>query len=227
MKMENRLLHSLFKRLVERSSLLDIIKDSPSGENPHRAAAMELIFDQAIDDCRERVFAAMKKSSPADPTVQPNSGDCLTKIIQSTAAQPSSTQIQSKPTTIQSVQTQVSQTKQDMPNVQPSQPLVIQPEVKNISSTPRKISNPPDRAPTTVPKNPSFGDFLPALSTAQTTASVLRPRNTSGGVFYTNSAPQDTVPSMSGRPSTSQEPATTAPSSETWAKAIRKCSAQF
>ena len=193
--MENELFRSKFKHLVERSSLLDMIKDSPSGENPHRAAAMELIFDQAIDDCRERVFAVVEKSSPADPTVQPNSSCWLSTTTQSTAVQPSSTKIRSKPTTVQSVQTQDSQTKQDIPNVQPSQPSEIQPKVKKISSTRRKISNLPDRAPTTEPKNSSFGGPPPAPPTAQTTG-LFRSTNTSDGFSGANSVPKNTYPTI-------------------------------
>ena len=52
--MEHELFHSKFKSLVGRSSLLDIIRDSHLGENPHRGVAMGLIFDKAIDDCQER-----------------------------------------------------------------------------------------------------------------------------------------------------------------------------
>ena len=157
MEMEHELFHSKFKHLVERSSLLDIIEDSPSGENPHRAAAMELIFDKAIDDCRERVFARVDKSPPADSTVQPNSSGKETPLLsaaaQPTGVKPSAANKKSKPTTVQSVQTQ------DSPNVKPSQPSRIQPEVKGVFgisaelTTSRNASNVRDRA---VPANPKI-----------------------------------------------------------------------
>ena len=63
------------------SSFLDIIEDPPSSESPHRAAAMELIFDKAIDDSRERVFAWVDKSPPVDPTAQPNSSGKETPLF--------------------------------------------------------------------------------------------------------------------------------------------------
>ena len=128
--MEHKLFHSKFKHLVKRSSLLDIIEESPSGENPHRVAAIELIIDKVIDDCRERVFAREDKPPPTDPMVQPNSSEkemiLLSAATQSTTVKPSSKKKESKPTIVQSVQTQ------GTPNVQPSQPSEIQPEVKNF-----------------------------------------------------------------------------------------------
>ena len=49
--MEHKLFYFKFKLLIRCSSLLEIIRDSPLGENPHRMVAMELIFDRTIDDC--------------------------------------------------------------------------------------------------------------------------------------------------------------------------------
>ena len=116
---------------------------------------MELIFDKAIDDCRERVFARVDEPPPTDPTVQPNSGEkempLLSAATQSTTVKPSSKKKESKLTIAQSVQTQ------DTPSVQPPQPLEIQPEVKNLdfhglaaakSMARSKASTVPDRVPT-------------------------------------------------------------------------------
>lgn len=57
MEMQHKLFYSKFKPSVERSSLLEIIGESPLGENPHRAVVMELIFERTIDDCQERMLA--------------------------------------------------------------------------------------------------------------------------------------------------------------------------
>jgi len=78
--MEHSLFHSKFKSSVERSSLLDIIGDSPLGENPHREVAMELIFYRTIDGCRKRMLA-QKKSGQADPVVQPSSREKLPSTL--------------------------------------------------------------------------------------------------------------------------------------------------
>lgn len=159
--MEHELFHSELKHLVERSSLLDIIKDSPSGENPHRVAAMELIFDKIIDDYRERVFSRVDKSPPADPTVQVNSNVGTTPSVfpdtQPTAVNLPFPIRKSKPSLVQPVKTQDLQAKQDTPNAQSTQPMNIQPEVKRVPwsfmqpTTSRNASNVPDREPITAP----------------------------------------------------------------------------
>ena len=209
--MEHKLFHSKFKHLVERSFLLDIIEESPSGENPHRVAAMELIFDKAIDDCRERVFTQMDKPPPTDPTVQPNSSEkeisLLSAATQSTTAKPSSKNKKSKPTTVQSVQTQ------DTPSVQPSQPSEIQPKVKDSDFcglaahaqawAHSVASTVPDRVPTVGPS--------PTPPTTQTTGGFQSSNSRFGsrvnvshifsGAYY---EPHNTVPISLGRPPVSQ-----------------------
>lgn len=72
MEMQHELFYSKFKPLVGRPPLLDIIRDSPLGENPHRAAAMGLIFERTIHDCRERALVQEKKISGADTVIQPD-----------------------------------------------------------------------------------------------------------------------------------------------------------
>ena len=72
MEMQHELFYSKFKPLVGRPPLLDIIRDSPLGESPHRAAAMGLIFERTIHNCRERVLVQEKKISGADTVIQPD-----------------------------------------------------------------------------------------------------------------------------------------------------------
>ena len=57
--------------------LLEIIGNSFSGENPHRAAAMELIFERSIQEHRERVVASAEskiQSQPAKTSIRENFG---------------------------------------------------------------------------------------------------------------------------------------------------------
>ena len=90
--MERELFYSKFKSSVGRRPLLDIIGDSPMGENPHRAVAMGLIFERTIHDCRERTLVQTNKSLQADHTVQPNNRreamSALTAATQPTTTQP-------------------------------------------------------------------------------------------------------------------------------------------
>lgn len=72
--MQHKLFYSKLRPLVEGHSLLEIIRSSSSGENPHRSAAMELIFERSIQEHRERAVAKVKKlktePSPAEPAVR-------------------------------------------------------------------------------------------------------------------------------------------------------------
>jgi len=144
MKMEHDLFHSRFKSPVGRSSLLDIIRDSPLGENPHREVAMELVFDRTIDDCQERMLAKAKKSSQADPAVQPSSHDestsTLTPITQP-ATEPDSPEKQlPQPSKVQS------------PDLK-AQPY---PELSALSPTPQRTASsyPPPTPSTNVFRSP-------------------------------------------------------------------------
>lgn len=61
--MQQKLLFSNLKSSAEGASFLETIRDSSSGEYPHRAAAMEHIFERMINDSRERVLAQAKETS--------------------------------------------------------------------------------------------------------------------------------------------------------------------
>jgi len=122
--MQHKRFHSKFKRSVGRSALLDIIKDSPFGESPHRAVAMGLIFERTVHDCRERMLVQAKKSSQADPGIR--SHDCrettstLTIAVDTTAThpttmrpaatQPPPPETRPMPTAVQPVQERASRT---------------------------------------------------------------------------------------------------------------------
>lgn len=71
--MEHKLFYSKLKPSVEDSALFEIIGSSSSGEKPHRAASMELIFERSIREHKERIAACAKESKtqppPADPSV--------------------------------------------------------------------------------------------------------------------------------------------------------------
>ena len=60
--MQHELFYSKLRPLVEDSSLLETIRSSYSGQNPHRAAAIEMIFDRSIQEHRERIAAGTRKS---------------------------------------------------------------------------------------------------------------------------------------------------------------------
>lgn len=65
--MQHKLLYSKLRPSVKGSSLHEVIGGSFSGENPHRAAAMELIFERTIQERREGVAAGA-----AEPNTQPS-----------------------------------------------------------------------------------------------------------------------------------------------------------
>ena len=129
MRMEHDLFHSRFKSSVGRSSLLDIIRDSPLGENPHREAAMELVFDRTIDDCQERILTRAKKSSQADLEVQPSSHEkpasTLTAVTQPAIAQ-----------------TQPLRTEPGSPKTQMPQPSKVQPPKLQAQPHPKPPAQP-------------------------------------------------------------------------------------
>ena len=111
--MQHELFQSNLKPSIERSSLLDIIRDSPLGENPHRAVAMRLVFERTIRDCRERMLVQEKKSLQANPAPKPDgsgkAGPSLTAASHPTTAQPPPPVTQSKPTVAQPPQLHATQ----------------------------------------------------------------------------------------------------------------------
>jgi len=149
-EMQHELFHSKFKPLVGRSLILDIIKDSPLGENPHRAVAMELIFDRTIDDCQQRMLAQAKKPSRADPVVQPDScgkasaRSSFTAVTQPTTKQPPPPTTQSNSTAPQPAQTRPPRTEPVLPRMRPPQPPKVQPPQ---DSSRKPLSQPPTSQP--------------------------------------------------------------------------------
>ena len=81
--MQHELLCSKLRPATEGSSLLEMVKGSSSGETPHRAASMELIFERSIREHKERIVAAgakelkpqsspeKKESKPQSPPAKP------------------------------------------------------------------------------------------------------------------------------------------------------------
>jgi len=67
--MEHELFYSKLRPSVESSSLVEVIRGSSSGENSHRAAALELFFERSVQEYREGVAAGAKepKTHPLPP----------------------------------------------------------------------------------------------------------------------------------------------------------------
>ena len=68
--MEHELFQSKLKPSVDGALLSDIIRSSSSGQNSHRTAVMELLFERSIQARRERAFTKAKGVRPY-PTLQP------------------------------------------------------------------------------------------------------------------------------------------------------------
>ena len=66
--MEHELFQSKLKPSVEGALVPEIIRDSSSGLDSHRTAAMELFFESSIQGRRERMFAKVKTSLCPDLT---------------------------------------------------------------------------------------------------------------------------------------------------------------
>ena len=117
--MQHSLLFSKLRPSVEGPSFLETIRGSASGEHPHRAVAMEQIFEKAIYDCRERVLSRTRKpSQEAAPAVQPNGGKKETPTFFPTTQLGPPPVIKSVPKTTQPPQP--SQTQQGLPKPQSS-----------------------------------------------------------------------------------------------------------
>ena len=69
--MEHELFQSKLKPSDDGASALNIIRDSSSGENSHRAAAIELVLERSIQERRKRMSAKMKSTSRSEPVPQP------------------------------------------------------------------------------------------------------------------------------------------------------------
>ena len=139
--------HSKFKPSVGRSPLLDIVRGSHSGENPHHAVAMGLIFGRAIHNCRERMLVQDNKSSQADPVIQPNNSGKMKPDLTTAArpvpapVQPPPPAVELKPTPVRPVQVQAPQTHPlnqfFRPMIQPSQPTPAGASFLSIAGTPK------------------------------------------------------------------------------------------
>ena len=69
--MEHDLFQSKLKPLVDVALLSEMIRSSSSGEHPHRAAAMELIFKGSIRERHERMLMRAKNTLRPDPAPRP------------------------------------------------------------------------------------------------------------------------------------------------------------
>ena len=72
-EMEHELFQSELKPSVDGTLISSMIRSSSSGLNSHRAAAMVLILEGSIQDCRERMLMKAKNSLRLDPAPQPKS----------------------------------------------------------------------------------------------------------------------------------------------------------
>src|ERR1700753_762645 len=122
--MQYKLLFSKLRSSVEGPSFLETIRSSSSGEYPHRAVAMEQIFERRIQDRRERMLAqARNPSQQEDPVVQPNSSKKETPTAiptaQPTTARPPPPATNSETAIVQ--QFQALQTQEALPTPHPSQ----------------------------------------------------------------------------------------------------------
>ena len=66
--MQHELFQSKLKHSADGALLSGIIRSSSSGQNSHRTAAMELIFEKSIHASRERAFTKVEDSLRPDPT---------------------------------------------------------------------------------------------------------------------------------------------------------------
>lgn len=81
--MEHELFQSKLKPLVDTALLSKMIRSSSSGKNPHRAAAMELIFERSIRERHQRVSTKVRNTLQLDPTPQGkeiNNAPCATVL---------------------------------------------------------------------------------------------------------------------------------------------------
>jgi len=70
-EMEHQLFQCELKPSVDDDLLSKIIQSSSSGENSHRAAAMELIFERSVRERRERMAVRVRDSLRPGPAPEP------------------------------------------------------------------------------------------------------------------------------------------------------------
>ena len=168
--MQHKLLFSDLRHSAEAASFLETIRDSSSGEYPHRAAAMEQIFERVIRDCRERVFTQAGKYR--DPVVQPshvkkNPPPTAPATIPTTTLPPPLT-TKFEPAAVQPPD-QSLQTQQGLQKAQPSH---------NLGSVYSIFSSVPTTQPSTKP--PQTPGIFGSTSSEPTTRKVTQPLQTSG-----------------------------------------------
>ena len=78
--MEHELFQCELKPLVGTTSLSKMIRSTSSGENPHRAAVMELLLDRSIQERRGRTLTKVRIRPRSDPTPQPKKSKDPLKI---------------------------------------------------------------------------------------------------------------------------------------------------
>ena len=88
--MEHELFQSTLKPSVDTTLLPETIRSSSLGGYPHRAAAMELIFQRSIQERRGRPVMKAKPTLRSDPTPQPekSNGAQNTSIAQTQSPTP-------------------------------------------------------------------------------------------------------------------------------------------
>lgn len=69
--MQHELFQSKLKNSIDVALLSEIIRSSSSGQNSHRTATMELIFEGSIRARRERALTNVENSLWLDPTPRP------------------------------------------------------------------------------------------------------------------------------------------------------------
>ena len=79
--MEHELFQSKLKPSVDAALLSEAVRSSSSGEHPHRAAIMELIFERAIRERHERMLTRMEKTLGSDPVPQPEGNKDMPNIM--------------------------------------------------------------------------------------------------------------------------------------------------
>ena len=113
--MEHNLFRSGVRHWVDATLLPNIIRNSSSGENSHRAAAMELLLERSIEDCRKRMLTKSENAlqlvpkgdsrGGALPNDNPDNQKTTTMFTFARATQPTTAQLplpatQPKPTAV-------------------------------------------------------------------------------------------------------------------------------
>ena len=82
--MQHELFYSKLRPSVEGYSILEIIRNSYSGDNPHHAATMEMIFERSIREYREKAAAGVKEARTQPPPTKPTATDEKSAVAEPT-----------------------------------------------------------------------------------------------------------------------------------------------